>query len=144
MHATLESQLTRFNAMAMRYQDDAYTFAYYLLGDDGCAARVTGTAFARVSRQRKLEPANFRADILRMVLESCHAERIPVSGSRVVGDLTGKLQHLSFDERSAVVLVDVLGCSYDEAASVLDCSTRQVMRLLTRGRLSLGRASLPM
>lgn len=58
-----------------------------------------------------------------------HAERRELNRAIESG-----LATLSTDQRLAVVLVDVQGFSYEEAASVMGCSVGTVRSRLSRGR----------
>ena len=145
MAALVQSQLISFNSLALRFQDDAYTLAYYLLGDDALAARATQTAFARVfsilSRHSRISEELFRLEVLRWVLKNCRPNGQKQTGAAVDDDLIHRLLALPMDERSVVVLVDVLNLSYRAAALAVGCSEKELAKRLGRARLNLGRAS---
>jgi excisionase family DNA binding protein len=118
-------------------EDDVYTFAYYLLGDDSLAVEATGDAFARVARSGQKLGSSIRGQIFHEVFCRCRKMFIPVSGAAAGDDLTQRLQHVTLEARSAAVLVDVLDLTYEEAASVLGCSKKQIARLLASARMAL-------
>lgn len=137
MSSLVETQQTAFEAQAQHLQDDAYTLAYYLLGNDNLAEAATEAVFSRVSAARAPHYDRLRVDVLRNVLSLCRHQSIPVSGRNNTSDIRGMLQTLGLEERSVAVLVDVLGFSYDETARVLDRPTKHVMRMLAQARLHL-------
>jgi DNA-directed RNA polymerase specialized sigma24 family protein len=148
---TADSRIITFNSMALHYQDEAYTLAYYLLGDEGSAEKATQAAFAQLYQNARLQANHFRLEVLRRVLVSCQGwfgslpgrAKLRTKTSAVAGrgdDLSWKLMDLKEAERSAVVLVDVLGLDYAEAAQVLSSSKKQVSRLLAQARLNLSQA----
>lgn len=142
MFAKDETQLTIFNTLAMRYQDEAYTLAYYLLGEDSRAAEATQAAFTHLYRRGKLRADGFRVEILRQILLDCRPAQRKFGGLRVNGPPSSDPQSrpillLKEGERSAVVLVDVLGLEYAAAAQVLGCSIKQLGKLLALARLNL-------
>lgn len=142
MPVTTEKQLMMFNTLAMQIQDEAFTLAYYLLGDETRAAEAIQGAFARLYQRPGLKFASFRRDVFQRVLAQCRAMRSGLRTARfsvmtVRDDVTENLLRLNEPERSAAVLIDVLGLSYDEAADVLGCSKREISRLLAQARLNL-------
>ncbi len=148
MLATMDSRLTQFNTLALHYQDDAYTLAYYLLGDEKSAERATQAAFDHLYQSAGLRFERFGTEVLRRVLEHCQKNMAPsyqtvlhtavrmVAGSQ--DSMLSKLLALKNGERSVVILVDVLGLDYEEAAQVMGSSKKQVGHLLAQARLKLG------
>lgn len=138
----VETRLSAFNTLAARCQDEAYTLAFYLLGDDARAAEATQAAFADLYRRAQPRPEDFRVEVLRRVI--AHSDRAESSiTKRGLVKVSGRdaLHHeilsLKTNERWAIVLVDVLGLRYEEAARVLGCSTKQINQWLTQARLNL-------
>lgn len=142
-----QTQITTFNTLAMQTQDDAYTLAYYLLGDERHAERATQAAYDALFRQARLQTDQFRFEVLRRVLDCSQRlmrlmprRGIPRTGAHKKAQTDStfeKLTTLNHGERSVVVLVDVLGLDYEEAAQVLGSSRKQVSRLLAQARLNL-------
>jgi hypothetical protein len=141
MSAAAEMQLITFNTLALRFQDDAYTLAYYLSADETRAAQATEAAFARLYRWPGLRPDQFRLEILCRVLANIRKGSSPLSDGRQGDGLSAQLQQLAFEERAAAVLVDVLDLSYDEAARVMNSSQKQVARLLAKARVGLSQTA---
>jgi DNA-directed RNA polymerase specialized sigma24 family protein len=137
MHAMGQTRLSAFNSMALRYQDEAYTLAYYLIGDEKRAAEATQAAFARLYRRANASLDQFRLEVLRWVISTsrpANAIQVPVTGR---AELSQQLLKLNARERSAVVLVDVLGLNYDQASRVLGCSVKETGRLLAQARINI-------
>lgn len=140
MYATMETRLNTFNTLAVTYQDEAYTLAFYMLGDDGLAEEETQRAFAGLYQHVGLRLEDFRLEVLRRVLLACRQNSIfsPANSRGKVQDpLFQQLMRLKGEERSVIVLVDVLGLDYNEAARVLGGSKKQVTRLLALARVNL-------
>lgn len=139
MSKTNNSPLLEFNTLALRFQDDAFTFAYYLLGDEVLASEATQAAFTSLYRSAEKRFDQFRLEVLRWVLANCRRVYGALPRPRQGDTLSIELQHLVVEERAVVVLVDVLGLPYDEAARVLDIPREKLIRLLALGRLRLTR-----
>src|SRR5690606_39217342 len=145
MAALVQTQLISFNSLALRFQDDADTLAYYLLGDDALAARATKAAFARVYAVLFKHPCIpedlLRLEVLRWVLKNCRPGGQKQSRSAADDELINRLLALPIDDRSVVILVDVLNLSYRAAALAVGCSEKELAKRLGRARLRLGRAA---
>lgn len=150
MSTMVSSQLDTFNHLAANYQDDAFTLAFYLLGDEAHALEVAETAFARLYQRLSREVADprsadqFRMEMLHQVFTICCEEQgmsanMGWAGARVLDALCRQLLHLKQKERAAVILVDVLGLTYAEAAQVMGCWQKQLGKLLTQARVGLSR-----
>lgn len=137
MALPVETQQHTPSILVQRLQDDAYTLAYYLLGSERLAEAATEASFASLNRGKAQHFDGLRRDVIRAVLTRCKQEGISVTGRRGTGDISSLLQKIAIDERSVVVLVDVLGLSYDEAAILLDRPKKHIMRLLAQARLHL-------
>jgi DNA-directed RNA polymerase specialized sigma24 family protein len=137
MHVMGQTRLSAFNSLALRYQDDAYTLAYYLLGDEKRATEATEAAFARLYRRVNPSLDQFRLEVLRGVISVSregNSHPVPVTGR---GELNQQLLKLNPRERSVVVLVDVLGLNYEQAAQVLGCSVKETGRFLAQARMRI-------
>ena len=147
LSAAVDSRIMTFNTLALQTQDEAYTLAFYLLGDERHAEQATQAGFDQLQRHARLELKHFRLEVLRRVMESCQRiSRIMPRGAvlrsalRKMADRDETIQRLltlNESERFVVVLVDVLGLSYEEAAQVLDSSRKQVGKTLAQARLTL-------
>ena len=69
----VNSRITIFNSLALQTQDEAYTLAYYLLGDERRAERATQAAFEQLYQHARLQANRFRFDALRRVWNAASA-----------------------------------------------------------------------
>ena len=132
--------LQAFNRLVLDHQDLAYTLACCLLGDESSSATAVQSGFLRAYRQvRSYHRGSFRAWLLKQVLSACRspelhpAPKVYPNGNPVIASL----RSLPFDGRLAVVLVDLLGIDYSEAAYICGCSTGLFARNLAQARLNL-------
>lgn len=139
MLANADVRLESFNTLALSLQDDAYTLAYYLTGDEASAAEVTQTAFENLYRRSGHPTEQIRISVLRWILENAREE--PYASSQAISrdPQSRQLLDLPAYERAVAVLIDVLGYGYVSAAQVLGTSKKQTGRLLARARLHAGR-----
>jgi DNA-directed RNA polymerase specialized sigma24 family protein len=136
------SHLQAFNALILAYQDEAYTLACYLLGDEAQAGEVVQDACRETYWASRDRQTTIRNDMLRRIVRSCLALSGGTNGAHAALDKSSThLALLPMDQRALVVLVDVLGLDYHEAAGVLRKSTPYVRQKLAQGRARL--ASLP-
>jgi len=157
---------TAFAALVRRYQGLVFAVAHRLLGDRDAAEDITQETFIRAYLSLdRFRGTNFRAwvlliahnaalDYLRAVRRHPHLplERAPEQRSEtgvtlqveqqgLVAALEAALAALPLEQRTVVVLVDVEGLSYEEAAEVLGVPVGTVKSRLARARVRL-RASL--
>jgi DNA-directed RNA polymerase specialized sigma24 family protein len=133
MSASLENRLSAFNRQVQPRQDEAYTLAYYLLGSPELAAQAVQSACLQAFHQSGSSPKIDRLSLLRLVLGCCNGcPGRPLSTSdpdiRLIFSLPS-------EERCAVLLIDVLGLSYAEAAQVLGCKPARLSQWLAQGRV---------
>lgn len=150
-----------FGVLVARHRDRAWAVALRTLGDPNDAADAVQEAFVKAYRTA----GTFRGDALfttwlhRIVVNACldlmrrHRARPavpldetaaaiadsadPVGRLDVGYDVVAALQHISEDQRVAIVLVDVEGFSVEEAAAMLGVPTGTVKSRCHRGRVQL-------
>jgi DNA-directed RNA polymerase specialized sigma24 family protein len=130
---SLDGRLSAFNHQILQQQEEAYTLAYYLLGSAEAASQAVQIAVVQCYQQSS-RGGSQRLSLLRTVLKNSLASSIPVTGA---DPLTRGILSLPQEERRTVLLVDVLGLSYVEAAQVLGTNTSRVSQWLTGGRLAM-------
>ena len=132
--SSIDGRLSAFNQQILQQQEEAYTLAYYLLGSAEAASQAVQTAVIQCYQQSS-RGGSQRLSLLRTVLKnSLASSAIPVTGA---DPLTRGILSLPQEERRTVLLVDVLGLSYVEAAQVLGTNTSRVSQWLTGGRLAM-------
>lgn len=137
------SRVDQLNMLTLRFQDEAYTLAYYMLGNDELASEVTQKAFAGMYENFSLRMDAFKQAAMRNVLAGCRSAEMKADPAATRDALNHRLLRLNTDARSAVVLVDILGLCYDEAGHILGCTQKQVGQLLAQARASLSRMTVP-
>jgi predicted DNA-binding protein (UPF0251 family) len=118
--------LDGFNRQVLACQDQAFTLAVYLLGDEPAADAVVAQAVREIYTRARLLPS-IRVQLLGEVLPRC--------GPRKAS--TREELRLHGHERDALLLVDMLGLCYDEAAQVLGCSHAKLTGWLAAARQRL-------
>ncbi len=154
--------LPAFNRVVAAYQDLVYRQAFYLLAEprlaEAAAQAAFGVAYRDLGSYRGSE-ARLKLWLLRLVTDRCQAQSagrgdqapepkdrlsLPpgTSGAFDSGDLSDAVRRgllkLPPEQRAAVVLVDIQGLDYAEAAVVLHTSASTLARRLAQGRLGLG------
>lgn len=141
LRAARKGDLKAFNHLVLQHQDQAYTLAYYLLGDEKRAATALQSAFLRAyAAIDSFHGGTFRGWLLRWVLTTCSdqpARKAPEPVS-TEGELRGKLLSLPSDCLATAILVDLLGLDYEEAAHASGCSPKAMSYRLARARRELG------
>jgi len=125
--------LTRFNQQILQCQDDAYTLAWYLLGDEFKAEAVTQKAVEAAYHCFSQRHDNYRLLILQQIVNLCR-ERTPAAWVSAEPDIFHGMRFLAEQERVVLALVDVLGLDYPEAAWVTDKTLKEIGQLLARAR----------
>ena len=121
--------LEAYNQQVLACQHEAFTLAAHLLGNDRAADAVVERAFRHVYRDaRRSTSSTIRLPVLREVVRLCSR---PPTGRRKA---LGPWRHLSQREQEALLLVDLLGLSYLQAADILDCSKEHLARWLAQAR----------
>ena len=151
--------LEAFEALVERHQARLTTMAARLLGSHADAADAVQETLVRawLALPRFRGDARFSTWITRICLNAVHDERErrgrladadapeavdPRDGfaaSELAGELQRALAALAEPFREAIVLYDVLGCSYAEIAELTDAAEGTVRSRIYRGRAELAR-----
>ena len=126
-------KLSLFNQQVLICQDEAYTLAWYLLGDGIEAEKATQAAVAAAFQYFSPQKGNCRALILRQVFRLCQ-RKAPPQETLPIPEISVTFNDC---ERQTLVLVEILNLSYSEAASVLDCPPQEISRLIAQARRKL-------
>jgi DNA-directed RNA polymerase specialized sigma24 family protein len=138
MSTTTSQDLDGYNRLVLQFQDRAYTFAVYLLGDTPQAGQLVQEAFQDCFSAWRRSSLDFEICLLRCLLKRC-----PRSGSILgPGPLNRLFNILERDGKLALILVDCLDCSCSQAAAILNWSLPRLQKTLAQARLKLS-ALLP-
>jgi DNA-directed RNA polymerase specialized sigma24 family protein len=129
------SNLTDFNHLVIQHQEEAYTLAFYTLGDERQACETVQVAITNAF-QHPAE-SNLYLGILRRITQLCAQMPAHAIDLNIVPEIVRKLSNLPIQERLALILVDILELNYAQAAMVCRLSKPQICRLLTQGRVHL-------
>ena len=128
--------LSLFNQQVLQCQDDAYTLAWYLLGDEVAADAAMQKAVAAAFDCFVSGDEDCRLAVLQRVVEQFQRRKPAACSSAEPGIFQG-LCFLADQERVVLLLIDVLGLSYPEAARVIGQPPNAIGRLLAHARLKL-------
>jgi RNA polymerase sigma-70 factor (ECF subfamily) len=146
-----------FEQLVDRHQHRMFTLAARLLGSPNDAADAVQEAFIRawVGLPSFRRGARFSTWLYRICVNAAHDQRAKARRSEsseeidvadpqdafarreLSSDLQQALNQLDEDYRTAVVLYDVLGCSYAEIAELTDMAEGTVKSRIFRGRARL-------
>lgn len=101
---------------------------------EGWLSRITTNAFYDEMRRRKRRPADILPENPDLVLPPAQSAEDALDASGLPGDIQDALRSLPEDYRSAVVLCDVVGLSYEEIARALAVPVGTVRSRIHRGR----------
>lgn len=111
------STLAEFNRQVLLFQDEAFTLACDLLGDEDTASRVTQEAFEQVYSHDWKSNGSIRLPVLHRIIQGSSKSRAILKERKNI--LLGKLAE---SERYVLLLVDHLSLTYEETSRVLHCS----------------------
>ena len=153
-----------FNSLVTQYQDLVFLTAFWTLGKPEPAEAVTQQTFLSAYRQLpRFRGGDFRCWLLKIARCQCHeilmGRRLWNSFSKVPADsahpgigqvgaspaaeaemdsLPANVLGLAADVRAVVVLVDLHGLNYRQAAEILEIPVREVRTRLASGRRQIG------
>ncbi len=132
--------LAQFNQQVLECQDDAFTLAWYLLGDEATAEAAVQAAVMNAYHRAQSGQEADRRLILEQVLRYC-AGKIGNSSSGMPSGYL-ELHKLPDLERQLIILIDILCLNYDETAKLLNCSIRTITQLLAQTRRKVYQANI--
>ncbi len=128
-----DGELQVYNRLVLQYQDEAFSLAFDLLGEESAAAALVQQVFLRGFSRRDDERLPFRLRVLRWLVGACLQRRQPLTG---LARLDPRLACLSNEEVIALALVERLGLSYAEAGDVMGTSAADFRGLIATARYS--------
>ncbi len=130
----LPVRLQEYNRLVLQYQDESFSLAFDLLGDEARASQVVAEAFQKEFQRSPTDASKFRLEMLRRVVQNAlkHAEVLPCPGIFDNAPL-----YLSNEEKLVCILVDCLELSYQDVAIVLDKPLSHIRKTLAETRFTL-------
>jgi len=125
--------LSLFNQQVLQCQDDAYTLAWYLLGDETEAEAVMQSAVQATFHCFSSNRSDCRLLILEQVVEHCW-RRKPAACSSAEPGISYDIHFLTQHERVVLVLIDVLGLDYPGASFITGMPLEKIGSLLAHAR----------
>jgi len=131
--------LDRFNQQVLACQDEAFTLAFSILGEESAACEVVLKAIQQVYSDCGKEDIAIAVNILQCMILLCR--KVKPSKKYNPEEWIPGWNQLEHNEQEALLLVDVLQKSYQEAAVILNNSVSGVARVVAHGRYKLIRNS---
>jgi len=132
--------LAQFNQQVLECQDDAFTLAWYLLGDEAAAEAAVQAAVMRAYHRAQSGRVDDRRLILKQVLRCCAVKIGNDSSGMPSGYL--EVHKLPAVERQVIILIDILCLNYDETAHLSNRSIRTITQRLAQARRKESQANL--
>ncbi len=135
-----KTPLAIFNRQVLQCQDDAYTLAWYLLGDEALAEAAVQAAIESVYRHGSVGGKSYRLMILQAVAIQSHQHlrrELPITGKTGEQSIPDTLRRLPEQERQALILVDILLLNYEESAEVMRLPLKEFGQRLAWARRKL-------
>jgi len=131
---SIDLDLQAFNQLILQNQDEAFTLACDLLGDESLACEIVEEVFRQAFGKYRAPKPGFRLEILQRITANCVKR-----GKVLVGPITLErfLAGLSNDEKVVLVLVDCLELSYADAGWVLRKQPDTVRKMLAKARFAV-------
>ena len=136
-----QSDLEAFNRLVLACQDEAFTLAFSILGDEDLACEVVQAVFLRVYTRRGDGGHPISVQVLQGVIRMCRRAKPSKADAGV--ELIPDWHLLEYSEQEALLLVDWLGKTYHDTALILNNSERDVARNIAFGRCKLTRDLTP-
>jgi len=134
------TSLDRFNLSVLACQDEAFTLAYYLVGEEKTACALLQDVIRTVYTGWRGEADDVGCLVLRGVVLMARQVVTPSGAFPGARRIPG-WEELKRCEQEIMLLVDVLDKPYSEAARIMERSERDVALTLVNGRYKLLRHS---
>lgn len=131
--------LDQFNQQVLSCQDEAFTLALCILGDEDAACEVVLKAILQVYSDRGNDDIVIKVRVLQGVILICR--KMKPSKTYNAKEWIPGWNQLDHSEQEALLLVDVLQKSYQNTAVLLNNSESDVAQVVAQGRYKLIRNS---
>lgn len=130
----LPGRLQEFNRLVLQHQDETYSLAFDLVGDEALACEIVKEAFSVEFGRENGRPEKIRLDVLRLVILGCLSRLTSLPCPQFFVRSPVKLSN---DEKLVCILVERLELSYQEAAIVLGKPLPSIRKILAETRYKL-------
>lgn len=126
--------LEKFNQQVMACQDEAFTLAISLVGSERLACQIIQEVIQKISTNETNTKHPVDMQVLRGVIFFTRQTNLSYSGEAVA--IPG-WNLLECQQKEVLLLVDVLGKTYQEAAYIVNSSCEELVKAIAMGRRSL-------
>ncbi len=130
----LPGRLQDYNRLVLQNQDESFSLAFDLLGDETLASQVVEEAFQKEYRHSNGDPSKFRLEVLRLVIQNALRRVRVLPCPEIFGKNPCQLTN---EEKLVCILVDCLELSYQEASFVLEKPLSSIRKRLAETRFTL-------
>ena len=125
-----------FESVAMTHLNDLYRIALHLLQQPGQASAAVEETFvrARIAFGDHPRVTNSRTRMFQILIQVVRLTRNPSPGGGSSSFVVSTMNRIPLHFREALLIVDALGFSYDDAARVLGLSEDVVAHHIIQGR----------
>jgi DNA-directed RNA polymerase specialized sigma24 family protein len=129
-----------YNQLVASHQATGYNLAYRLLGDGQSAETAVGRSVLLLFQQMEaVAERDFPCLFLRAIVRIC-AEMEPAVAERgkpLSDEVQNGFNHLSYEQRTVLLLADLCGLTHGEIGAVADMSEEAVRQMLSQARTAL-------
>ncbi len=129
-----------FNQLVARHQATGYNLAYRLLGDGESAEKAVGRSVLLLFQQAdEVAERDFPCLFLRAIVRVCAEMETSLArrGKPLSDEVQNGFNHLSYEQRTVLLLADLCGLSHGEIGAVVDMSEEAVRQMLSQARTAL-------
>lgn len=138
MNSPIFLTLEQFNQQVLDCQDDAFTLAIAMVGDEQLACQIVQDVIFQVYFDQGNGTHPIYRYVLQGVILSCRRVN-PDWYTETIGIPGWKL--LERQDQEVLLLVDMLGKTYQDAAFILDSSCQEIVQYVAMSRLNLTRGN---
>ena len=135
MSPSVTMSMDRFNQQVLACQEEAFTLAFSLLGDEALACEVLQEVILQVYSGWRGDDCNIVVKVLHGVIGISRQAKL--SKTCDATEWIPGWNQLERGKQEALLLVDLLGKSYQQTALVLDRSEGDVALTVAHGRCKL-------
>ena len=130
----LPGNLQAYNRLILQFQDETYSLAFDLVGNEDLASEIVKNTFLIEFGRKNGSQAEFRLEVLRLVIQGCLSRSAILPCPQFFERYPVKLTN---DEKLVCILIESLELSYQEAAIVLGKPLSSIRKLLAQTRFKL-------